>query len=66
MREAIERARRVARLLVAEIRLNRESDVMEGRAHGNLGTRLGEDIERARRQYVQRVPEAFPGAVDTV
>ena len=62
MGEAIEQARRVARLLVSEIRLNRGSDVMAGRPHGNLGTRLGEDIERARRQYVQRVPEAFPRA----
>jgi hypothetical protein len=61
MGDAIEQARRVARLLVSEIRLNREADVMEGRAQGDLGTRLGEDIERARRQYVQRVPEALPG-----
>ena len=61
MGDAIEQARRVARLLVSEIRLNREADVMEGRAQGDLGTRLGEDIERARRQYIQRVPEALPG-----
>jgi hypothetical protein len=61
MGDAIEQARRVARLLVSEIRLNREADVMEGRAHGDLGTRLGDDIERARRQYTQRVPEALPG-----
>jgi hypothetical protein len=61
MGDAIEQARRVARLLVSEIRLNRETDVMEGRAQGDLGTRLGDDIERARRQYAQRVPEALAG-----
>jgi hypothetical protein len=59
--DAIEQARRVARLLVSEIRLNKEADVMEGRAHGDLGTRLGEDIDRARRQYLMRVPDALPG-----
>lgn len=61
MGDAIEQARRVARLLVSEIRLNREADVIEGRAQGDLGTRLGDDIERARRQYTQRVPEALAG-----
>jgi hypothetical protein len=59
--DGIEQARRVARLLVSEIRLNKEADVMEGRAHGDLGTRLGDDIERARRQYLMRVPDALPG-----
>ncbi|BCS32696.1 hypothetical protein TBR22_A19180 [Luteitalea sp. TBR-22] len=61
MGDALEQARRVARLLVSEIRLNREADVMAGRAAGDLGTRLGDDIERARRTYRQRVPEAVPG-----
>jgi hypothetical protein len=59
--DAMEQARRVARLLVSEIRLNREADVMEGRAQGDLGTRLGDEIERARRQYLMRVAEALPG-----
>ena len=61
MGDAIEQARRVARLLVSEIRLNKEADVMEGRALGDLGDRLGEDIERARRQYMMRVAGALPG-----
>lgn len=61
MGDALDQARRVARLLVSEIRLNRETDVMEGRAHGDLGTRLADDITRARRQYQQRVPDAVPG-----
>lgn len=59
--DGMEQARRVARLLVSEIRLNKEADVMEGRAQGDLGTRLGEEIERARRQYLMRVPDALPG-----
>lgn len=59
--DAIEQARRVARLLVSEIRLNKEADVMEGRAQGDLGSRLADEIERARRQYLQRVPDALPG-----
>lgn len=61
MGDALDQARRVARLLVSEIRLNREADVMQGRAQGDLGSRLGDDIERARRQYQQRVPDAVPG-----
>lgn len=61
MGDALDQARRVARLLVSEIRLNREADVMQGRAQGDLGRRLADDIERARRQYRQRVPEAVPG-----
>ena len=59
--DAVEQARRVARLLVSEIRLNREADVMQGREHGDLGTRLGDDIARARRTYFQRVAEGLPG-----
>lgn len=59
--DALEQARRVARLLVSEIRLNREADVMEGRAQGDLGSRLADDLARARRQYLQRVPEGVPG-----
>jgi hypothetical protein len=61
MGDALDQARRVARLLISEIRLNREADVMAGRAHGDLGTRLADDIGRARRQYQQRVPDAVPG-----
>ena len=61
MGDALDQARRVARLLVSEIRLNREADVMEGRAQGDLGARLSDEIERARRQYLQRVPDAVPG-----
>ncbi len=61
MGDALDQARRVARLLVSEIRLNREADVMEGREHGDLGTRLADELTRARRQYQQRVSDALPG-----
>lgn len=49
-------ARRLAKLLIAEIRLHNESSVSEGRRTGNLLTRLGPQIERARRVYDARVP----------
>jgi len=59
--DAIEQAQRVARLLVSEIRLNREDDIREGRKAGDLGERLDHDVARARQQYLARVPEAVPG-----
>jgi hypothetical protein len=49
-------ARRLAKLLIAEIRLHNESSVTEGRRAGNLLTRLAPQIERARRVYDARVP----------
>jgi hypothetical protein len=51
----------VARLLVSEIRLNREEDILRGREAGDLGTRLDVDIERARQQYMARVSDGVPG-----
>jgi hypothetical protein len=59
--DAIAQAQRVARLLVSEIRLNREEDIRLGREAGDLGERLDEDIERARQQYQSRVAEGVPG-----
>jgi hypothetical protein len=59
--DAIEQAQRVARLLVSEIRLNREEDILRGREAGDLGTRLDVDIERARQQYMARVSDGVPG-----
>src|SRR5204862_7003801 len=49
-------ARRYARLLVSEIKLYNEAAVRTGREHGDLLTRLGPEIDRARRLYEQRVP----------
>lgn len=59
--DALDQARRVARLLVSEIRLNREADVQQGRVHGDLGDRLDTDIARARGLYLSRVSEGVPG-----
>lgn len=52
-------ARRYARLLVSEIKLYHEATVDEGRRAGDLRSRLGSQIARARGLYDQRVP---PGA----
>lgn len=59
--DAIAQAQRVARLLVSEIRLNREGDIRLGREAGDLGVRLDTDIERARQQYLARVADGVPG-----
>ncbi len=49
-------ARRLARLLISEIKLRNEASVDEGRRAGNLLARLGPQIDRARRVYDARVP----------
>jgi hypothetical protein len=54
-----ESARRIARLLLSEIRLYHERAVNEGRRSRNLLSRLGPEIERARRVYDERVPATF-------
>jgi hypothetical protein len=56
MAEADRAARRYARLLVSDIKLNHESDVAEGHRAGNLLERLRPEIDRARRLYEERVP----------
>jgi hypothetical protein len=54
-----EAARRFARLLLSEIRLYHEPAVDEGRRSGNLLSRLGPEIERARRLYDAQVPASL-------
>lgn len=51
-----ESARRFARLLLSEIRLFHEPAVDEGRRTRNLLSRLGPEIDKARRIYDERVP----------
>ena len=51
-----ESAQRYARLLVSEIKLYHETVVDEGRRNGDLRTRLGAQIARARELYEERVP----------
>jgi hypothetical protein len=53
-------ARRFARLLVSEIKLYNEGAVRVGRERRDLLQRLGEEIDRARRVYEERVPATVP------
>lgn len=50
-----EEARRLARLLVSEIKLYNEEQVEEGRRNRDLYERLKEDIDRSRQMYEDRV-----------
>jgi hypothetical protein len=47
-------ARRLARLLVSEIRLYNEEQLEEGRRNRDIYERLKEDIDRAREAYEER------------
>jgi hypothetical protein len=57
-----EAARRYARLVISEIKLYHEDAVSEGQRAGDLATRLGGEIARARALYDQRVPAHLRGA----
>jgi hypothetical protein len=61
---AIDDARRIARLLVSEIKLYNERKVAEGRAAGDLYVRLKDDIERSRQVYAERTPEHVRATAD--
>ncbi len=50
-----EEARRLARLLVSEIKLYNEEVIEEGRKAGNIYARLKEDIDRSRQMYEERI-----------
>ena len=59
-----EEARRLARLLVSEIRLYNEEEVDEGRRHNDVYARLKEDIDRSRQMYEERVDPAIRETTD--
>jgi hypothetical protein len=59
-----ESARRYARLLISEIKLYNETAVEQGRTERDLLTRLGPEIERARRLYGEKIPAAVRQRVD--
>ncbi len=61
---AVDDARRIARLLVSEIKLYNEKKVAEGRAAGDLYERLRDDIERSRQVYAERTPEHIRATSD--
>ncbi|MEM9592891.1 MAG: hypothetical protein AAGD06_01420, partial [Acidobacteriota bacterium] len=50
-----EEARRLARLLVSEIKLYNEEIIEEGRRRGNIYERLKDDIDRSRQMYEERI-----------
>lgn len=50
-----EEARRLARLLVSEIKLYNEEIIEEGRRDRNIYERLREDIDRSRQMYDERI-----------
>jgi len=53
-----EHARKIARLLVSDIRLYNEAEIEEGKRQRNIYSRLRDDIDRARQTYNERVPES--------
>jgi hypothetical protein len=59
-----EEARRLARLLISEIKLYNEEQVEEGRRHRDLYLRLREDIDRSRQIYDERVHDSVRGTTD--
>ncbi len=59
-----EDARRLARLLVSEIKLYNEKKVEEGRAKNDLYERLKDDIDRSRQVFEERTPEAIRKEAD--
>jgi hypothetical protein len=59
-----EDARRLARLLVSEIKLYNEKKVDEGRAANDLYARLKDDIDRSRQVFEERTPEPIRRETD--
>ena len=59
-----EEAKRLARLLISEIKLYNEEQVMEGRRNRDLYHRLRDDIDRSRQIYDERVDAAVRGESD--
>lgn len=59
-----EEARRLARLLVSEIKLYNEEQVEEGRRNRDLYERLKEDIDRSRQMYEDRVNQQVLRSTD--
>ena len=59
-----EEARRLARLLVSEIKLYNEEQVEDGRRHKDIYARLKDDIDRSRQLYEERVHERVRATTD--
>ncbi len=61
---AHEEARRLARLLVSEIRLYNEEQVEEGRRNRDIYFRLRDEIDRSRKMYDERIAPEVRSAND--
>ncbi len=59
-----EEARRLARLLVSEIKLYNEEQIEEGRRQRDIYPRLQDDIDRSRQMYEDRVDAKVRDEVD--
>jgi hypothetical protein len=59
-----EEARRLARLLVSEIKLYNEEQVEAGRRNRDIYERLREDIDRSRQMYEERVEPRLAKSTD--
>ena len=59
-----EEARRLARLLVNEIKLYNQEEVDAGRRNNDIYQRLREDIDRSRQMYEERVEEPLRSSTD--
>ncbi len=57
--DAVERAKRLARIIVSDIILYNQDAVTEGIKNGTFFELLKEDIEEGRRLYEKRVPESI-------
>jgi len=56
-RDEYDEARRLARLLVSEIKLYNEAEVAKGLRENDLYERLKDDIDRSRQMYDERVSD---------
>lgn len=54
-----DQARRIARLLVSDIKLYNEAAIAEGKKHNDIYARLKDDIDRAQQTYNERVPASI-------
>ena len=59
-----EEARRLARLLVSEIKLYNEEVIEEGRRNHDIYERLKDDIDRSRQMYQERIDPRLQGRDD--
>lgn len=62
--EMHDKAKRLARLLVSEIKLYNEEQVEEGQRNRDIYERLKEDIDRSRQMYEDRVDERIRSTND--